>query len=72
MAMFRILESGGGVHEIEADNFTINGEWVILTSMKQSLVELDPLPKEAFIGAFKDVVGFFAIGDDGEPIDLVK
>ena len=71
MAVFRIHD-GKETHDVEADNFTINGEWVILTSTKQSLVELDPLPKEAFIGAYKNIFGFWAVDAEGNRVELVK
>jgi hypothetical protein len=72
MTIFRLHESGGDNHDIVADNFTINGVWVIFTSEKKSTIELDPLAKTAFCGAYKDVFGFYAVDEDGNRIELVK
>ena len=71
MAKFMIMGETATVY-IDADNFEISGHWVLFTSETQSLLETDPLPKLAFVGAYKDVFGFYAVDDDGNQMDLLK
>jgi hypothetical protein len=72
MTIFRIERNNGEVHDVEADEFTIQGHWLLLSSEKQSLLEIDPLPKIAFVGAYKDIFGFYPVDVDGNRIELVK
>ena len=71
MAKFMIMGETATVY-IDADNFEISGHWVLFTSQKESLVDIDPLPKLTFVAAFKDVVGFYAVDDDGNQMDLMR
>jgi len=72
MSIYRIVRGDGETHDVEADEFVIQGEWLLLSSEKSSPLEIDPLPKVAFVGAYKDIFGFYVVDEDGNRIDLVK
>ena len=72
MTIYRIEKNNGETHDVEADEFTIQGHWLLLSSEKTSALEIDPLPKIAFVGAYKDIFGFWVVDEEGNRIELVK
>jgi hypothetical protein len=70
MYKFVIVGNSGDKLLIEAEKFTINGEFVVFTREETSLVELDPLPREAFVAACKDIFFFQAVDEEGNPITI--
>ena len=72
MAKFIVVSASGEELFVEADNFEISGQWVLFTSVKESLVDVDPIPKTAFVAACKDVFFFQAIDDEHNPVQLVR
>ena len=72
MNTFMIISQSGETLYVEADNFEISGQWVLFTSEKESVVELAPMPKTAFVAACKDVFAFYAVDDEGNQMDLLR
>lgn len=72
MTIYRIVRIDGEIHDVEADEFVIQGNWLLLSGKKESPLDIDPLPKITFVGAYKDIFGFYVVDEEGNRIDLVK